>query len=91
MMYHRAEGEPQRVPEHSADNPPDKGTVLACKKGDSDVIINALFAKPPFTPAVDVYEHGQLIAGYVYNTIDECTDGISHVLRTHLQTDIKKL
>ena len=87
MMYHRAEGEPQRLPDHSADDPPDQGIVLACRKGDVDVIINALFARPPFAPAVDVYEHGELIAGYVYNTIDECTDGISKILRTHLRTD----
>jgi hypothetical protein len=56
MMYTRPEGDPQPIPEHSPDNPPDKGIVLASCKEDFSVIVNALLAKPPFTPAIDVFE-----------------------------------
>ena len=86
MMYSRPEGEPQPIPEHSPDNPPDKGIVLAGCKGDFSVIVNALLAKPPFTPAIDVYENGQLLAGYIYDTMEECIGELSNVLRIHLQT-----
>lgn len=88
MMYHRPEGEIQPVPDHSPKNPPDVGIVLACRKSTFDVIINALLAKPPFAPAVDVYEDGQLLAGYVYNSIDECIDDLTKILRVHLQSVI---
>ena len=85
MMYHRPEGEPQPVPEHAADSPPDEGIVLASRKTDFNVIINALLAKPPFTPAIDVYDNGRLLAGYVYNTIAECRDDLTKVMQIHLQ------
>ena len=39
-----------------------------------------------FTPAIDVYDDGQLLAGYVYNTIDECVDNLTRVLQVHLQS-----
>jgi hypothetical protein len=39
-----------------------------------------------FTPAIDVYDNGQLLAGYVYNTIDECVDNLTRVLQIHLQS-----
>jgi hypothetical protein len=48
-------------------------------------VINALMAKPPFTPAIDVYDNGQLLAGYIYNTIDECIGDLARVLQIHLQ------
>jgi hypothetical protein len=85
MMYRRPEGEPQPIPEHSLDHPPDDGIVLACRKNDVNVVINALLAKPPFAPAIDVYDDGRLLAGYVYHTIGECIANISDVLQTHLQ------
>lgn len=85
MLYHRPEGQPQPLPEHSPDNPPDEGIVLACRKTDFTVIINALLAKPPFAPAIDVYDDGQLLAGYVYNAIDECIADLTKVLQIHLQ------
>ena len=85
MLYHRPEGEPQPMPEHSPDNPPDEGIVLACRKNEFNVVINALMAKPPFTPAIDVYENGQLLAGYIYNTIDECIGDLTKVIQIHLQ------
>jgi len=85
MLYYRPEGSPQALPDHSLDNPPDEGIVLACREGNLDVIVNALMAKPPFTPAIDVYDNGQLLAGYLYNTIEECISELTTVLRTHLQ------
>jgi hypothetical protein len=88
MMYHRPEGEIQPVPDHSRDNPPDDGIVLACRKSDFNVIVNALLARAPFAPAVDVYDDGQLLAGYVYNTIDECIRDLTKILRVHLHSEI---
>jgi hypothetical protein len=85
MMYHRPEGEPQAVPDHSPDNPPDEGIVLGCRRTDLNVVINALLAKPPFSPAVDVYDNGKLLAGYVYNAIDECVADLTKVLQIHLE------
>ena len=87
MLYERPRGEPQRIPDHDPDNPPDDGIVLGCRKKDLDVVVNALLAKPPFTPAVDVYDDGQLLAGYVYHTIDDCVSGLSDIFRTHLQPE----
>jgi hypothetical protein len=86
MLYERPVGEPQPIAEHSSDNPPDDGIVLACRKTDFDIVVNALLAKPPFTPAIDVYDNGQLLAGYMYNTIDECIGDLSRVFQIHLQT-----
>ena len=88
MLYDRPAGEPRPIPEHSPDNPPDDGIVLACRRADFTVVINALMAKPPFTPAIDVYDNGQLLAGYVYNTIDECVDNLTRVLQIHLQSGL---
>ena len=84
MLYNRPAGEPQPIPEHSPDNPPDKGIVLACRKNDFKLVINALLAKPPFTPAIDVYDDGKLLAGYIYSTIDECVGDLTKVLQTHI-------
>ena len=85
MLYQRPEGETQPVPEHSGETPPDEGIILASRKTDFKVILNALLAKPPFAPAIDVYDDGQLLAGYVYSTIDECIDNLTKVLRIHLE------
>ena len=85
MLYHRPEGESRAVPDHSPENPPDEGIVLGCRRTDLNVVVNALLAKPPFTPAIDVYDNGQLLAGYVYNTIDECIGDLTKVLQIHLK------
>ena len=85
MLYHRPEGEPPAVPDHSPENPPDEGIVLGCCRTDLNVVVNALLAKPPFTPAIDVYDNGQLLAGYVYNTIDECIADLTKILQIHLK------
>jgi hypothetical protein len=90
MLYHRPASQPQPVPDHSPENPPDEGIVLACRKTDFNVVINALMAKPPFAPAIDVYEDGQLLAGYVYNTIDECIARLTEVLQIHLQPGVRQ-
>ena len=87
MLYDRPAGEPRPIPEHSPDNPPDEGIVLACQKADLNVVINALMAKPPFTPAIDVYDNGQLLAGYIFNSIDECIGDLTRVLQIHLQSE----
>ena len=87
MLYNRPVGDPQPIPEHSSDNPPDEGIVLACRKNDFNVVINALLANPPFTPAIDVYDDGKLLAGYIYNTIDECIGNLTKVLQVHLQSE----
>ncbi len=86
MLYQRPAEQPQPVPEHSPDDPPDEGIVLACRQNDFNVVINTLFAKPPFAPAIDVYDDGRLLAGYVYQTIHECIANLSKVLQTHLST-----
>ena len=89
MLYRRPEGEPQPIPEHSPDNPPDDGIVLACRKADFNLIINALLAKAPYAPAIDVYDDGQLLAGYVYNTIDECIGDLTKVMQIHLHSGMR--
>jgi len=87
MMYQRPGGDPPPLPDHSPDRPPDMGVLLACRKEHLGVIVNGLLAKPPFAPAVDVYDDGQLLAGYVYHSIEECIAEFSGVLRNHLQPE----
>ncbi|MFW6241824.1 MAG: hypothetical protein ACOC98_14635 [Thermodesulfobacteriota bacterium] len=64
--------------------PSEAGIILAIKEDRCDRILNAVFAFPPFTPAVDVYEEGKLLAGYVYNTIEECAGELSGIIATYL-------
>lgn len=63
---------------------PDAGVVVASHGDDFDVIVNALFAYHPFAPAIDVYERGQLIAGYQFETVEACMADLSTVLDRHL-------
>jgi hypothetical protein len=63
---------------------PDAGVVVASYHEKFDVIVNALFAFHPFTPAIDVYERGQLTAGYQFGNIDACIAELSTVLDRHL-------
>jgi len=63
---------------------PDAGILLACRRNDFQTIVNVLFAHPPHTPAVDVYDRGRLIAGYSYATIPDCRREISAILERHL-------
>jgi hypothetical protein len=65
-------------------NPPDAGILLACRANDYQTIVNVLFAHPPHTPAVDVYDQGRLIAGYSYVSIPDCRKEIGIILGRHL-------
>jgi hypothetical protein len=62
----------------------DSGIVLASRCSDYDVIINALLAHAPYHPGIDVYEEGQLLAGYTYQDLTECEREIAAVMHTHL-------
>lgn len=64
--------------------PSDAGALLVSKKTDFRVIVNAVLGLPPFMPAVDVYEDGRMIAGYIYKTIETCVMELSTVLAIHL-------
>jgi hypothetical protein len=87
MMYQRPDGETQPLPDHSPDRPPDMGVLLACRKEHLGLIVNGLLARPPFAPAVDVYDDGRLLAGYVYHSIEECIAEFSSVLGNHFQSE----
>jgi hypothetical protein len=86
MLYGRSGPTSPSILEPSPDNAPDDGIILASQLNDYSVIVNALFARPPFTPAIDVYEAGRLLAGYIYSNIDECVDKLTEVLNIHLHT-----
>ncbi len=86
MLYGRQTNKASLLGNEDPDNPPDDGILLASRVGDDTVIVNALFAHPPFTPAVDVYDHGQLIAGYTFYTVEECVQAQTEVIRVHLST-----
>jgi hypothetical protein len=64
---------------------PDAGAVVAVRRGSLETIVNALFALPPFSPGIDVYQNGRLIAGYSYRDHRECADGLSEALKTYLK------
>ena len=64
--------------------PSDAGVVVASRPGNFSVILNALFAHPPFTPAVDIYDNGQLSAGYQYNSIEACQSELGEIMERHL-------
>ncbi len=65
--------------------PRDDGVLLFSRLSSHSIIINVLLAHPPYTPAVDVYEEGALLAGYVYGSLDECLAAIEGVVQTHLR------
>ena len=65
----------------------DEGVVLACRSHTVDVVIDALLAKPPFTPAVDVYDNGQQLAGYLNHSIEECIEDLTRGVRIHLKSE----
>ena len=67
-----------------AKTPTDDGVLLFSRLSSHDTIINAVLAHPPYAAAVDVYQEGALIAGYVFNTIDDCLTGIAEVVETYL-------
>ncbi len=61
---------------------PDDGVLLFTRKDTHETIVNALLAHAPHAAAVDVYENGRLVAGFVYNTIDECILDLGKVVDT---------
>jgi hypothetical protein len=64
----------------------DAGIVLAVRcAGNYRVIANSLLAFPPYAPGIDIYEEGRLLAGYAYNTVDECIGEMAQVFRTYLK------
>ncbi len=87
MLYRDQANKAALLGNADPDNPPDAGILLGSRANDFGVIVNALFAHPPFTPAVDVYDRGQLIAGYTYYRIDECIQALSELLPVHLSPE----
>ncbi|MFZ7128517.1 MAG: hypothetical protein ACOWWM_20370 [Desulfobacterales bacterium] len=67
---------------------PDSGVLVASRCRDYNRIVNALLAHPPFTPGIDVYEDGHLLAGYSYGSIEEFQNELSRVLRTYLKSPV---
>ncbi|MBT8369488.1 MAG: hypothetical protein KJO34_00895 [Deltaproteobacteria bacterium] len=64
--------------------PRDDGVLLFSRPVSHKTIVNGLLAHPPFAPAVDVYNRGALLAGYVYDGIDQCLADLTAVIQTHL-------
>jgi hypothetical protein len=62
----------------------DLGSVVVSHVDVKNIIVNALFALPPFTPAVDVYESGQMVAGYQFSSMNECRDELQQIIARHL-------
>jgi hypothetical protein len=75
---------------NNASGQPDAGVVIASHHDDFDALVNVLFAFHPFTPAIDVYERGQLVAGYQFETVDACIAELSTVLDRHLGMESPK-
>jgi len=63
----------------------DAGILLASRCRDYTIILNTLFAAPPYAAGIDVYENGNLLAGYSYRTVAECRANLPQVLRTYLR------
>ena len=84
MMYANRD---KKAPEggiYDVENPPDAGSIIGSRVDDDSVILNALFAHSPHTPAADIYESGRLIAGYTYHSIDECKADLTQLFHTYL-------
>jgi hypothetical protein len=64
--------------------PKDDGVLLFSRLSSHTIILNVLLAHPPYAPAIDVYDHGALLAGYVYKSIDDCLTSITQVIATYL-------
>ena len=84
MLYRRQANKATLLGTDDPENPPDAGIFLASRINDYGVIVNAIFAHPPFTPAVDVYDQAQLMAGYTYYQIEDCVQALDDLLKIHL-------
>jgi len=60
----------------------DDGVLLFSDITSHETIVNALLAHPPHAAAADVYQGGALVAGFVYNSADECLADIGQVVET---------
>ncbi len=84
VMMQMMAAHPDATGQETLRRPTDAGVVLAARTEDHHVVMNAVFALPPYTPAIDIYRSGTLLAGYIYHTIDECVDNLSKIMSTHL-------
>jgi hypothetical protein len=66
--------------------PGDAGIVLVSRCRDYAIVLNTLFAMPPYAAGIDVYEEGRLLAGYSYRSIDECRTNLPRVIRTYFKS-----
>jgi hypothetical protein len=64
--------------------PKDDGVLLFTRPFAHSTIVNCLLARSPCTPAVDVYARGALLAGYVFDSIDDCLTSLGDVVQTYL-------
>jgi hypothetical protein len=62
----------------------DDGVLLFSRSSSHETILNVFLAHPPYAPAIDVYDHGALLAGYVYESMDDCLDSVTEVIATYL-------
>jgi len=69
-------------------SPSDCGIVLACQHREYRLIINSLLALPPYSPGIDVYAEGDLLAGYAFASVSECQANLQPVIWTYLHTHI---
>lgn len=82
MMY----PEPSENKQHTTVKPQsDKGILLVSRCGDFNIVLNALFAMPPHSPAVDIYDNGSLMAGYLFDSIEACKEQLSGIMATYFQ------
>lgn len=72
-----------KVPE-TASIPKDDGVLLFSRPLSHITILNVILAHSPYTPAIDVYDHGALLAGYVYDSMDDCLNSVTEVIATYL-------
>ena len=84
MMYANHGSDAHIAVDHNPQNPHDAGVVLAASENDFSVILNALFAHPPTLAAVDIYDRGRLIGGYTYESIEDCRDNLTELMKTYL-------
>lgn len=64
---------------------PDAGAVVAVPSDSTATIVNALFAFPPLSPGIDVYEEDRLVGGYSYPDPAACAKGLAEVLAAYLR------
>jgi hypothetical protein len=72
-------------PAYYRERHPDSGVLVASRCREYDLIINALLAHPPFTPGIDVYEGGELVAAYSYQGLEAFQSEFASVIETYLK------